>query len=1048
MKYKKSGYSVFLKLVSFAIIQAFLFSYCAGSVSAADVFSNTYLAPSVTLGEGTVRGAIIDFGSEDRGSLDDISAPEVLPMPYVVATLGPATRGNEKELIENGVNMVRIPLGHGTRERHQQTIDMIAQISEETGKEVGIMLDLSGFKLRIGALRGSSVVFKENATVMITNKDIEGDGTESLINVNYRHFIRDIAEQFKKGEKEREAAKTILLDAIEGMVELEVVEILDNTILRATVKKGGTVMGRKGIYAPGVKMKLPTLTEKDQYDIKFAAENSKRISSLALSFVRTAGDIRQVKEALNFFDAQYPGAKDLKIIAKIETREALENIDEIIQAADIIMIARKDLSIVLTPEELAYYQTLILEKCKQAGKPVILASRLLESMKLKEAAPTDKEVANIFEGVNYKSYGFMLSDETGIGKNPVQAVKKLKTLLEEGILLRDTYEARKAAWQKEKQAKEPSIDVIMVVGGTQDRADAYRNHFESLRGVVCRDDIPILYVATPTKFAEIGGLIGNGGAECNAMWTLNNQLPELAKQYTRLKGKSLSELRVAMIFAGGKGTRYTAGPSDGAKPLMPLALRLENGDQARAIDVVMLGSYVMGQRLKRSNRAGVLGLNGDGFLIADPELVEGIGLISWPVSMIEADEKYGVVVRQPDGKITSFREKPSMPEMIKFADELMIDANNREIRQVQANSASYIKSHSDKDKYSLFIQGYIEVANYLHARVDQGKKTYEVDNSSDLAIPLAIRAVQDLTEREKQRQSYIQSRSKGDKDREEFYSGLFEIVTKYFMDLYTALPAEGKTTLYVDYGDMGTWYGDIMRPNSFKTIAGYLGSVDSYVDSWAVMGEDAKTYRSFVSPLVKVGEKAVLYGAQLYPGSTVGAGTIVYNIKGEIQIGENMLIVMSPIRVNSERNAFIVFYLGREDNLKTAARKGVLFGKNAYELITSWKDHEGEPLFPGFNADTDLTKAAIWPVTDSSEIDMNLVSWMSQKGAWAPKEYVEALKFSFDKISSKADFPAILQRDSELAYRIDSAVLMASGVKVEKPNVFEEDMLELAGRGI
>ncbi|HEC91984.1 MAG TPA: pyruvate kinase, partial [Candidatus Atribacteria bacterium] len=335
----------------------------------------------------------------------------------IIATLGPSTEGKERAMIEKGMNMVRISLGHGTREKHIERIERITYLSRKMGVPVDIILDLSGFKMRIGELKNPPVLLQDNSEVILTMEKIIGD--HKMISVNYPTLAQEILRQ----EPEK-----ILLDGVGRLIELKVISVT-TTDIRCRVLKGGLLWGRKGIYVRGISLNLPLLTEKDQYDLKFIAEQG-NIKYVALSFVRSFRDIQRVEEILE----QY-GAKGIKIIAKIETEEALKNIEEIMRVSDVIMVARKDLGIQISVEKLPYYQQIILERCKKSNVPVIIASRLLESMRDVLREPSEDEIRDIHIGIIQGTWGFMLSDVTGIGKYPVETVAKLVKIIEDFVHL-------------------------------------------------------------------------------------------------------------------------------------------------------------------------------------------------------------------------------------------------------------------------------------------------------------------------------------------------------------------------------------------------------------------------------------------------------------------------------------------------------------------------------------------------------------------------------------------------------------------------------------
>ena len=320
----------------------------------------------------------------------------------IIATLGPATSEPEqiKRLIKTGVNVFRQNMSHGDHDYHKKTYAYIREIAEELDLPIGILADLCGPKIRTGKFKKDSIELINNETVVVTTREVEGK--PGLIPSQYAALADDV-----------ELGDRILL--ADGTLELEVDKIED-TEITCTVIYGGKLGNHKGINLPGVNVSAPSLTEKDKADAKLAIELG--VDFLALSFVRTAEDINDLRELMN---AQ---GSDARIIAKIEKPEALKNASAILEAADGIMVARGDLGVELNPEQVPVAQHQLIDLARKKFKPVIVATQMLESM-IENARPTRAEVTDVAYAVNLGTDAIMLSGETAVGKFPFDAVNMM-----------------------------------------------------------------------------------------------------------------------------------------------------------------------------------------------------------------------------------------------------------------------------------------------------------------------------------------------------------------------------------------------------------------------------------------------------------------------------------------------------------------------------------------------------------------------------------------------------------------------------------------------
>ena len=318
----------------------------------------------------------------------------------IVCTIGPVTENLEKitELIDAGMNVARLNFSHGDFAEHQKRVDNIREAMRKTGKTLSILQDLCGPKIRIGTFKDKMITLHQGQTFTLTTDEVEGD--ENKVHINYPQLPQEV----KKGS-------IIMLQ--DGSKRLEVLEIKSHDII-TKVMIGGSLSGRKGVNVPGANLSLSALTDKDRADVAFGVRNS--VDFVTLSFVRRASDITDLRKILD--DAK----SDAHIIAKIETPEALDCIDEIISAADGIMIARGDLAIEIPAEEVPLVQKLIISKCNAVGKPVITATQMLESM-VKNPVPTRAEVSDIANAIIDGTDAIMLSEETTLGDFPIEAVK-------------------------------------------------------------------------------------------------------------------------------------------------------------------------------------------------------------------------------------------------------------------------------------------------------------------------------------------------------------------------------------------------------------------------------------------------------------------------------------------------------------------------------------------------------------------------------------------------------------------------------------------------
>lgn len=325
----------------------------------------------------------------------------------IVATLGPASSSPEalRELIIAGVNIVRVNMSHGTHEKHAKTISDARDVAKELGRPLAVLLDLCGPKIRTGLLQDHQPIKLEAGAILtITTRDIIGDS--SIVSTSYSHITKDVS-----------AGDHVLL--ADGLIEL-IVESIENTDVICRIVNGGMLGENKGINLPGIKLSAPSLTEKDRTDLTFGLQQG--VDYVALSFVRSARDCIGAKTLIEFLGADVP------LIAKIEKREALENLDDIIDACDGVMVARGDLGVETAVESVPFYQKQIIAKANAAEKIVITATQMLESM-THEPRPTRAEASDVANAVLDGSDALMLSAETAVGNYPVGTVETMSRII-------------------------------------------------------------------------------------------------------------------------------------------------------------------------------------------------------------------------------------------------------------------------------------------------------------------------------------------------------------------------------------------------------------------------------------------------------------------------------------------------------------------------------------------------------------------------------------------------------------------------------------------
>jgi len=324
----------------------------------------------------------------------------------IIATLGPASSSETvlRKMFISGVDIVRLNFSHGTTAEHEEKIRLVRALNKKMRRAIKIMQDLEGYRLRVGALEGP-IPLRKGDDIYLTTEEVTG--TRKEVAFDYKGSLMRIKKN-----------TSIYID--DGRIELAV-KVVDKKRLKTRVVTPGVLKDRKGINIPGVKLDFEALTKKDRQNVKVAM--SRKLDYVAQSFVRDAENIRKLKKIVK------PGAPRCGIFAKIESREALANIDSIIDEADGIIIARGDLGICIPIYKVPVAQKEIIRKCREKGKPVVVATQMLDSM-TEERLPTRAEVSDVANAILDGATHVFLSGETAVGRHPSKVVDMMNKILE------------------------------------------------------------------------------------------------------------------------------------------------------------------------------------------------------------------------------------------------------------------------------------------------------------------------------------------------------------------------------------------------------------------------------------------------------------------------------------------------------------------------------------------------------------------------------------------------------------------------------------------
>ena len=325
----------------------------------------------------------------------------------IICTLGPSTdkEGVLRELVANGMNVARFNFSHGSHEEHLGRLEKLKAIREELGKPVAALLDTKGPEIRLKDFKNGTEMLEAGQMFTLTTRDVEG--TKEICSITYKDLPQDVAP-----------GGTIMLD--DGLIKLQIQTVNDTDIV-CTVLNNGKIKNKKGVNVPGVHLSMPYMSQRDKDDIIFGIEQG--FDFIAASFVRTAQDVYDIRNLLNEYDS------NIRIIAKIENREGVNNIDSILAAADAVMVARGDLGVEIDFTELPGIQKNIIERSFSFGKPIVTATQMLDSMMV-NPRPTRAEISDVANAIYDGTSAIMLSGETAAGAYPVEALKTMSAIAE------------------------------------------------------------------------------------------------------------------------------------------------------------------------------------------------------------------------------------------------------------------------------------------------------------------------------------------------------------------------------------------------------------------------------------------------------------------------------------------------------------------------------------------------------------------------------------------------------------------------------------------
>ncbi|UMZ74493.1 pyruvate kinase [Natranaerofaba carboxydovora] len=406
----------------------------------------------------------------------------------IVATIGPSSEDKAvfAKMVENGADVVRINFSHGEKEKHRENIRMVKEVFDDLGRPGAVVVDTKGPEIRLKDFEGGETWLEEGQEFVLTKSDILGDSYRAAIN------LPEIIDEIKPGI-------TILLD--DGMIELLVNEIKDNGV-HCLVKNSGVIKDKKSVSIPGAHLSIPVVTEKDKEDLDIAISES--ADFIAASFIRNAEDILEVRKVLENKGSNIP------IISKIETKESVEHLDEILEVSDGVMVARGDLGVEIQAEDVPLIQKRIIRKANHLGKPVITATQMLESM-TNNPRPTRAEASDVANAIFDGTDAVMLSGETAIGKYPIETVRTMYSIVkrtEDELFDNSSYYSKNREKQFESSAGNTNTSVTDAIAfstcqmalslGTRAILTSTQSGYTARMVAKYKPSIPVLAV-TPCK---------------------------------------------------------------------------------------------------------------------------------------------------------------------------------------------------------------------------------------------------------------------------------------------------------------------------------------------------------------------------------------------------------------------------------------------------------------------------------------------------------------------------------------------------------------------
>lgn len=452
----------------------------------------------------------------------------------IICTIGPKSESKEtlSTMLGLGMNVCRLNFSHGDYEEHAARIKTIKEVREEVGKNLAILLDTKGPEIRTNEMENGAILLEKGKDVIVSMNEVLG--TPEMFSITYGELVHDV----KSGD-------TILLD--DGLIGLTVNKVdVEKGLIYTTIQNGGVLKNKKGVNVPGVSTKLPGVTEKDEQDIRFGCSHD--IDFVAVSFVRTKENVLEVKRIL-----KEEGCEHVQVIPKIECQEALDNIDDIIEASEGIMIARGDLGVEVPAEEVPIIQKDIIHRCNKAGKFVITATQMLDSMQ-KNPRPTRAEVSDVANAIFDGTDAIMLSGESAAGDYPVESVETMATIAKRAEDMQDYSNIIKER-AKKAQSKDITNAIGISVGYTALNLDlhtivTYTESGQTARLISkYRPNAAVLAVTPSERVARGLSLVWGVTARVSHQVTSTDEMLQTAKEIAVKSGYAKKD--DAIIITGG-----------------------------------------------------------------------------------------------------------------------------------------------------------------------------------------------------------------------------------------------------------------------------------------------------------------------------------------------------------------------------------------------------------------------------------------------------------------------------------------------------------------